>query len=40
MSQYLTGKYYCLTDKGKVPGIEGNYTDINILYKDKIKTKR
>ena len=29
-----------LTEKGKVPGIEGNYTDINILYKDKIKTKR
>ena len=29
-----------LTEKGKVPGIEGNYTDINILYKDKIKTKK
>ena len=23
-----------LTEKGKVPGIEGNYTDIDILYKN------
>ena len=29
-----------LTEKGKVPGIEGNYTDINILYKDKRKVKK
>ena len=26
-----------LTEKGKVPGIEGNYTDINILYKKEKK---
>ena len=29
-----------LTEKGKVPGIEGNYTDINILYKDKRGVKK
>ena len=29
-----------LTEKGKVPGIEGNYTDINILYKDKRRVKK
>ena len=29
-----------LTEKGKVPGIEDNYADINILYKDKRRVKK